>query len=271
MKSVIAGSRGMALGAAFEDSLDQHAHEAYRHHGIADICKLPVPTRSIGINRRVLTSRQRYDFEGRLGPMAGPTQAPSAYHGSAIVMESKATGSSKTSLAITKSTKNTGISGHQLEALAIATCMWGAVGVVVWKNGDKRLVLTPDRVIKANAIYQQGGRKSIPADEFVAYDRAEYPGYGKIEDWLYPVRCWIENNGLPSATMAAVWSGMPMQYKIEDGKLYIRETAGEDRPWECLGSPAVVHHRSILDQIATESKDAEAFRKAVGQFKHASD
>jgi len=150
---VRAGRQAQKKGQRFEDELDA-AHDRLRTNGIADIFKLPVPTRQVG-RQLIRVHRQRCDYVGFL---AG---------GRGVVMEAKSF--EHTSMPIIPDTyKGRGIKTHQLKALKDAQA-WGCVAVLVWKCGDRLLRFTAFDSLATDA-------RSIPIAAFERLDR--------LEEWI---------------------------------------------------------------------------------------
>lgn len=173
---VIGGKRAQGGGKDFEKALD-YTHARYAAEDRAIVYRLPVntapmppvwlkdPKRS-GICR-ILAERQRADYAGFL-----PT-------GRAIVMEAKATTERARSLAISP---KAGLKPHQLRALAEAH-VWGALAVLVWRNGEDRLVLTGDALVTADRAHRTGSLTRLDRSLFRPYSHDLRTG----EDWLSAV------------------------------------------------------------------------------------
>lgn len=206
LRGLVAGRSG----ASFERDLD-FVHDLYRRDGVATVNRLPVPTVPIppawltehgrlqcgGMARR-LASRQGYDYSGWFGRRGGTDEEPAAYAGHCIAMEAKVSGKRKSSIAVVpENVKGSGVQIHQLRALADAA-RDGAIACLVWRCGDPhsrddaetfRGVLLPPAIIAAVEAFDRDGRRSIPRHEFTPYTLLPRTD---IEDWLFPVRCWME-------------------------------------------------------------------------------
>jgi hypothetical protein len=200
----IKGAEAEHAGRTFEKSLSI-GHGVYAEHGLARIVKLPVPTApGRGGRFRVLTRRQMYDYTGTFGANAGPMGDVGQFFGLTIGMEAKQNGDVKTSLAIKDDgMRGGGVAYHQMKALAEGWRDFGVISVIVWMNGDSRLVLMPDRVLHYWNLFQGRVRRSIPAKEFTPFTLERYTPktmkskFEMVEDWLHPVRIWLAHNGRP--------------------------------------------------------------------------
>lgn len=221
--------RGLAAGrsgASFERELDL-VHDAYRRERVATVQRLPVPTvpmprshlspagiAATGGSARRLGERQGFDYQGWFGVRGGTTQEPARYRGLAICMEAKANDRPCPSLpiiakgrvgrSITGKKRNGGggLKEHQLRAL-VEAARDGAVACVVWRCGPPdhrepggsetfRGVLLGPAIIAALEAFEAGGRRSVPRSAFTPY--SVLPGT-IFEDWLFPVREWMEREG----------------------------------------------------------------------------
>jgi penicillin-binding protein-related factor A (putative recombinase) len=144
-------------GKDWEDELGHSFDALIRSEGVAKIAKMPVPTapRFIrGVMARVLCGTAPYDFYGY---MRG---------GQHIAMEAKHNDKRKTSMPIVaKKKKSSGLQEHQLDALA-AAAESGCIARLVWRNGGVVMAIGNDKIMAVQRSYQEGGRKSIPADLF---------------------------------------------------------------------------------------------------------
>lgn len=244
------GKTAERAGRVFEDAL-RHAHDVYEKLGIAVIKQLPVPTVPVGGGYRRLSARQGYDFEGTLGPNAGTTKDPTCWHGLTIAMEAKRCERQASFPVLAPEKTGFGLKSHQLRALAKAA-EFGAITVVVWKNGDNRLVMLPDAVVSWwHQIGTSGGR--VPLAAFQSYDSYIYPDYGPIEDWLYPVRVWLEKNGRPCPHVRSAFKMIP--YTIDRATRTVTISPGKD---EVKASTKVVD-QVMIDAVARESKTTQEF------------
>jgi len=267
LRQVFRGAANADSGAKYETRLSR-AHEVYAKSGLASIRRLPVPTapipgkyihiidRAMGPGRahtlRSLVSRQGYDYMGVFGPNAGPDFQLDRYHGRAIAMEAKRTSEKSTSLPIiADDKKGSGLQFHQLDALATDYRDFGVVSVLCWQNGDQGMVLLPDKILETHTRFMSGGRKSIPVAEFVPYDVVTYPSHGDIEDWLYPVRLWLESNDAPSSSLSSSKVFKMIMYTFNAAARVI--TVG-GKVVENISAT-----RDALDAIAKTSADADEF------------
>ena len=198
-KWVLRGKRVQNAGKVFEKCIDA-ANARYRELGMAAIEKLPVATQPMprawisgehqkksGICR-ILSERAPFDYYGTMGFVDA---SPFDVRGRAVAMECKAT-KTLTRLPVGKKTT---LKEHQLLACADSWEKFGTISVIVWKNGDERGVLLPDRILEASRKYRIGSLKSLPWDWFTPYPvrsigGGEYEG-AMIEDWLAPVISFI--------------------------------------------------------------------------------
>lgn len=249
------GKQAERGGRAFEDAL-KHAHDAYETLGSARIRQLPVPTVYVGNGLRRLSARQGYDFEGFFGPNAGTIPDPTCWHGMGLVMEAKRCERRMASLPVLAADKTGfGLKAHQLQSLAEAMD-FGAVAAVVWRNGEERRVLGPGGVRRwAKAIGLEGGR--IPAGDFSSYDEFIYPDLGPIEDWLFPVRVWLEKHGRPSAAPRSTFAMIP--YTIDRANRTVTIDPGKE---ERKVSTKVVD-QVMIDDIARESRTTDEFQEKL--------
>lgn len=186
------GRAAYASGRGFEADLEW-THGKYRAARIADVFKLPVTTQAMpkgwlqdprksGVCR-ILSERQRADYVGTLGPQAG-----AGLLGRSVLMEAKYTSERAPSLPIIPAGKKSGsgLKAHQLESLA--NCAeFGAIGVIVWRNGHERLVFMPPVVTWAWAKFRLGQVKRLHPVDAIEYHRDGGAGGDAIEDWLSPV------------------------------------------------------------------------------------
>lgn len=256
------GVQGERAGRAFEDHL-QAAHQAYAAYGIAYVQRMPVPTAPRGGGQlRVLTARQGYDFVGTFGPNAGPEIDPGAYHGRAIAMEAKRSSGAMASLPIVpKDKQGFGIKEHQLKSLAVAYRDFGAVAVIVWRNGETGLFLPPDALLSAWERWEREEIKRIPRGEFLKYEfDVAFPRYARVEDWLYPVRCWLEERGAPSHALSPRKTYRMITYSINPIKKAVVVWNGTQVVREI---PCEHPDRAMIERAARESETIDQFAKAV--------
>lgn len=193
------GKATQGRGKSFEAEINA-ANAAYERLGMARIEQLPVATQPMpktwlarehqpksGI-ARILAERAPFDYYGTLGEIGA---RPLANRGRAIAMECKATEKHATRLAIGK---NATLKEHQLRACAESWQRFGTVTCIVWRNGDQRGVLTPDRIVDAWQKYRIGSRKSIPWDRFLPYPIKRLEDAAPHEHWLEPVIAFINHN-----------------------------------------------------------------------------
>ncbi|MEO0511810.1 MAG: hypothetical protein AAF108_02820 [Planctomycetota bacterium] len=193
-KRVLAGGSAARIGSRFEKDLEA-THTVYDIRGNAKIWRVPVNTaplppkaladKSYMGRARVLSEPAPFDYVGVLA------------NGVACGIEAKANQEEKTSLpisgALTKTGKKQqsrgGVRLHQLEA-CVEIAWQGGIGIIVWRHGNRRGVLMPDRVREAMELYRLGNRKSIPWSAFTEYRwRRDLEGR-VLEDWLTPVLEW---------------------------------------------------------------------------------
>ena len=262
-RNILAGGRGERIGRAWESALES-AHRAYYDHGLAWVMKLPVPTVYVGEGRRRVVARQNWDYSGVFGPNAGPIGHEGLYHGLAIAMEAKANDKPKTSMRVVDSTKTSGLSLHQLGALHMAYMDWGVVSVVVWRNGPDVLVLLPDDLVKAWDLIENGDRKSIPVSMFTECDVCPYPEHPPIHDWLFPVRCWLEREGIPSSGSSKRRAYEMVQYRLDISRKIVKiRDPGAEGGWREVRANVV--DRAILDLLARESESPDQFERVIGE------
>jgi penicillin-binding protein-related factor A (putative recombinase) len=262
VRRIIGGMRAEAAGRRFEDALAR-THAAYRDHGLADIQRLPVPTRPYGErNLRVLAERQGYDFIGLLGPNAGPDVHLGAYHGRAVVMEAKRSSERAASLPIRRAgQEGFGVKIHQLDALADAYLDFGAIAVIVWRNGEQGLVLLPPDVLAAREATKED-RWRIPAAAFEPYQTVSYPRHPEVEDWLFSVRTWLEEGLPPSPAMSRRKAHPMIHYAID----HMRKTvavldAKAKKPIEKVTVQVV--DPPIIEQLARSCHTPKEFLEKV--------
>lgn len=293
VKRHVAGVQGQESGQDFEQALSQ-SHEAYLAGGLAWIDQLPVPTvpvrgelaqsiaARLGAARlgglRQLSRRQGYDFFGHFGPEAGPPTDPGAWHGLAIAMEAKRSTEQTTSLPIASPRMEkghiaygTGLRDTQLDALVAAYMDFGVVSAVVWRNGNQGLVLLPDAIHAAWAAFHAGGRKSIPVSQFQPYDVVDYPRTFNVHDWLFPVRCWLEKNGRPSPALSQRKTYHMLNFRIDyhAQQVVAKRQDGSEVSSGTQMSPRLINERHLLEKLARECTDADAFIDKVNSFEAA--
>lgn len=252
-----AGGRAAKAGESFEQLLDK-AHRGFDEHGIAKVRRLPVPTKAIGARMRVIVARQGYDYVGTFGPNAGPTADPGAWHGLTIAMEAKSNAERKGTMRIIRDKKDgAGIQWHQLQALSEAYAEWGAAAALVWRNGADRLVLMPDVITAAAREAEAGTRVSIAAAEFVPYQEAVYPKAGAVEDWIYEIRCWLENHGRPGPATAKRKAYRAMEFTTNPAKNQV--VVKDDSGTLHTINDVKVMDRPTLERISRESATPQEF------------
>lgn len=261
-------------GHIWEQALSR-THDVYRKCALADIIQLPVPTapapskyttplrRVHGIGEeiygmlRVRISKQGFDFIGSMGCNAGPDRMLWRYFGRAIAMEAKYSESYKTSLPIIAEDKRGfGVKEHQLQALAVAYMDFGAVSLIVWCNEGKRLVLMPDMVLTAYKRFRSGGRKSVPVGEFTTFEKATYPDAPDCEDYLFAVRQWLNEHGLPAPFHSKDGAYEMIQYQYNSDTKIV--TVGREQ----VKAPATVD-QSMLDFLAVDAESPDDFMRMV--------
>lgn len=210
------GRKAAAQGDAWEAELE-NAHKGYQECGVALITKRPVPTspaprswvapqhqKFAGIIR-VLSKRSACDYSGcvKVDP----------FHGRTVMMEAKHTASAATSLPVILRGKASGLQYHQLTELRRVR-RFGGYGCVVWKNGDQRLILLPDKIeaywVTATEAMSNGRRKqvSIPANSFTQFSRDVIRSmddgreWGEVENWLVPLVQWVREKNNTAASIA---------------------------------------------------------------------
>jgi len=184
--AVLTGKKVQARGKGFEADLERTL-AAYIDRGLACIEKLPVATQPMprlwitpfhqkqsGICR-ILSHRAPFDYYGTIGTIPG---RPELY-GRAVAFEAKATGEAKR-LEIGER----GLKAHQLTACARTARHFGTITAIVWRCGERRLVLPTSEVLRADFRFRMrmNGSKGILAEKFV-----EYETYGGFEDILAPM------------------------------------------------------------------------------------
>lgn len=266
---VLAGARAQADGQRFENMLDI-AHATYRSYGIADIYQLPVPTAPAKTPPfRILSHRQRFDYVGVFGPNAGPRGNPGAWFGLAIAMEAKASAKRKPSLPIIddrkRGARGAGIKYHQLDSLVRTWLDFGSVAALVWRNGQDRLVLLPPDLLTSLEDFLADRRKSIPADRFTAFDVVPYEARGRgrdpvVEDWLYTLRCWLEQTGRPCPGQSRRKDFDMVNYRVNEVEKLITT-------FEVDGTERVVRPRiwdlAMINRLALSATDAEDFERRL--------
>ena len=258
---ILSGAKAQADGLGFENSLDL-AHKAFRARGIAWIEHLPVPTVPAGPVLRRLSRKQRYDYDGVLGPNAGPSYDLGRWFGLAIAMEAKATAEQKPSLPIVKEDGSSGgLKIHQLDALAEAWRDFGVIAVLVWRNGDQRLVLLPPAVDRAHRTFHAGGRRSIPVAAFEPFDVVPYPQHSIVEDWLYPVRGWLQSNGRPCPAQSRLKDYDMVNYRYDEGSKTVTIPVVGDGEDIVLENVTADQH--MLNHLAIRATSPEDLRSRI--------
>jgi penicillin-binding protein-related factor A (putative recombinase) len=147
----------MQNGKRFEKELDHTFDSLMRSEGVAFLARMSEPTAPsprLGKFGRVLSGTAPYDFYGM---MKG---------GKHIAMEAKHNDNRKASLPIIgEKRKGSGLQWHQLQALAHVS-EHGGIARIVWDNGGVVMAIGNDKIMAVQRSYQEGGRKSIPADLF---------------------------------------------------------------------------------------------------------
>jgi penicillin-binding protein-related factor A (putative recombinase) len=161
-------------GKPFEELLERTFDPMIYSDGVSFLAKMPVPTaptKHAGRHLRVLKGKAPYDFYGM---MRG---------GKFIGMEAKHNDEHHTSLRIVGPTQQgEGLKFHQLEAVA-KVAMDGGIARIVWENGGVITHLCNQGILAVHESYNNGGRKSIPADLFEICDHKTSQGIPYV-DWL---------------------------------------------------------------------------------------
>lgn len=198
---VIGGVRAQGSGKDFEKSLGA-VHQVYEQMGMAQVEQLPVNTRPMppawlnaGMRQRsgvcrILAERARFDYYGALGPKLG-----SDLVGRAVAMEAKNTTTREASLRIVPSDgdgSGSGLKEHQLAACAVAWSTFATLAVVVWRNGEERLLFAPDFLVAAFQEFRLKQRTRIYPKEATHWLTRELGGLHRAEDWLTPAVAWFD-------------------------------------------------------------------------------
>jgi|GEM_PF-3848593 len=189
------GRRAISAGKAFEQWL-AWTHKYYQQRQMAQIYKAEVPTqpaphRLIADPRhfgmvRIFSSRAKPDYYGGV-PYIVAGHAVSV----PIQMEAKSNGERQRALRIrAKGQKEHGVKESQLEILVQDWVNFGILGVLVWLNGETRLIFTPDVLEVALRDWRLGKVDRLSAEDATTYPRRHVPGSGYIEHWLAPAMAW---------------------------------------------------------------------------------
>lgn len=189
------GRRATSAGKAFEQRLTW-AHQCYAENGIAQIYKAEVPTQPAPRHLlarqaaygmvRIFSARAKPDYYGAFTYIAGIDRFATP-----IQMEAKSNGEHANFLRIrAKSQKEHGVKEAQLETLVNDWRRFGIVGVLVWLNGDDRLIFLPDTLASAMAGFRNGTVDRLRAEDATTFPRVQMPQYGYIEHWLGPAVAW---------------------------------------------------------------------------------
>lgn len=191
------GRRATSAGKLFEKQL-AWAHQCYSEQRIAQIYKAEVPTQpaprhllarqdSFGMVR-IFSSRAKPDYYG-----AAPVTIDDKRFAVPIQMEAKSNGEFQKSLRIrAKGQKEHGVKEAQLETLVADWRRFGTLGVLVWLNGEKRLIFMPDVLAAAMEGFKNGTCDRLSAEDATIYPRKQFAAYGYIEHWIGPALAWWE-------------------------------------------------------------------------------
>lgn len=153
-RHIEAGRTAQKAGRDFEASLAK-MHSAYRVRGICWLIEHAMPTRpnatkgprpgkaAPGPPMRIVTGPAPVDFQGCLGPKT-------PWPGRAVYLEAKSCGKAAKRIPIIPDKQSRfGLRLKQWQMLQSKARDWGAVSLIVWRNGDRVGVLTPDRFTEA--------------------------------------------------------------------------------------------------------------------------
>lgn len=196
----LAGKMAQSRGKSFEAEINM-ANAEYARLGMARIEQLPVATQPMPrtwIDRehqkksgicRILAERAPFDYYGTIGEIGA---RPTLNRGRAIAMECKHTAEHKTRLPV--GDKRT-LKAHQLHACADAWHRFGTIVAIVWRNGEQRGVLGPNKILDYSQRLRLGEIKSIPWSDFIPYPIKRIEKHGiTIEHWMSPIIAWININ-----------------------------------------------------------------------------
>lgn len=191
------GRHATSAGKIFEQHLS-FAHQSYSEQRIAQIYKAEVPTQPAP--RHLLAKQESYGmvriFSARAKPDyygAAPVTIDGKRLAIAVQMEAKSNGEYQKSLRIrAKGQKEHGVKEAQLETLVADFRRFGTLGVLVWLNGEKRLIFMPDVLAAAMEGFKNGTCDRLSAEDATIYPRVQVPRFGYIEHWIGPALTWWE-------------------------------------------------------------------------------
>jgi len=189
------GRRATSAGKAFEQRLTW-AHQCYAENGIAQIYKAEVPTQPAPRHLlarqaaygmvRIFSARAKPDYYG-----AAPVTIDGRRVSIPIQMEAKSNGEVMKSIRIrAKGQKEHGVKEAQLETLVTDWRRFGILGVLVWLNGDKRLIFMPDDLGSALDEFRAGTLDRLYSEHATVFPRVQAPQYGYVEHWLGVALAW---------------------------------------------------------------------------------